>query len=364
MTSPMREPGEMQYQREAERRIRVGIVGVGSHAYRNVLPTLTYLPVSLDAVCDIDADRARVTAAQYGASRVYTSTAELYRDGDLDAVLISVSPQLHSELTCEALDAGLHVWLEKPPAMRAAQVEEMERLRGGRVVVVGFKKAFMPATRKTREIVAGSDFGRLRSLLAEYPMTIPEDGAETLRRGDYANWLANGCHPLSFMLAVGGDVDAVTVHRGRSGGGVCVLEYANGAIGNFHLADGGRLPFERYTVYGDGGHIAIENSARVSWHRGIPFSYGRTTSYAPSGDDHGTTVWEPQNSLATLENKALFTQGFYDELRYFCDCVIDGRQAAEGSLGFARDVMRVYEAALLSDGARVSVSSATSGPPV
>ena len=30
MTSPMREPGEMQYQREAERRIRVGIVGVGS----------------------------------------------------------------------------------------------------------------------------------------------------------------------------------------------------------------------------------------------------------------------------------------------------------------------------------------------
>lgn len=352
MTSPMRELGEMQYQREADARLRVGIVGVGSHAYRNLLPTLTYLPVSLDAVCDIDVDRARVTSAQYGA-HAYSSTADMYRDADLDAVLVSVSPKLHPELTCEALDAGLHVWLEKPPAMRAAQVEEIERHRGDRVVVVGFKKAFMPATRKAREIMAGPDFGRLRSLLAEYPMTIPADGADVLQRGDYANWLANGCHPLSFMLAVGGAVDAVTVHRGHSGGGVCILEYANGALGNFHLADGGRLPFERYAIYGDGGHITVENSSRVSWHRGIPFSYGRTTSYAPDGADHGTTVWEPQNSLATLENKALFTQGFYDELRYFCDCVIEGRAAVDGSLSFALDIMRVYEAALLSDGARM-----------
>ena len=356
MTPSPSSSADMQYQREANRRLRVGAVGVGSHAYRNILPTLTYLPVSLDAVCDIDADRARATAAQYGASRVYSSAADMYRDGDLDAVLISVSPQLHPELVCEALSAGLHVWLEKPPGMRASDVQDMEKRRGDRVVVVGLKKAFMPATRKTLEIIHGEDFGKLRSLLAEYPMSIPEDGAGVLERGEYTNWLANGCHPLSFMVAVGGDVEAVTVHRSRNGGGVCVLEYAIGAVGNFHLADGGRLPFERYTVYGDGGHITIENCARVSWHRGVPFTYGRTTSYAPEGMDHGTTVWEPQNSLATLENKALFTQGFYDELRYFCDCVLAGEQAKDGSLDFALRVMRVYEAALVSGGSRTPVA--------
>lgn len=358
MTWPVDDPAEMQYQREAERRLRVGIVGVGSHAYRNILPTLTYLPVSLDAVCDLDAERARATAAQYGASRVYSAAADMYRYGDLDAVLICVSPQRHPELACEALDAGLHVWLEKPPAMRAAQVEEIERHRGDRVVVVGFKKAFMPATRKTREIVSAPEFGMLRSLLAEYPMTIPEDGAGVLERGEYANWLANGCHPLSFMLAVGGAVEAVTAHRSRNGGGVVVLEFASGAMGNFHLADGGRLPFERYTVYGDGGHVTVENSSRVSWHRGIPFNYSRTANYAPGGFDHGTTVWEPQNTLATLENKALFTQGFYDELRSFCECVLLYRPAGVGSLDFALHVMRVYEAALVSEGRRVDVAPA------
>ncbi len=60
-------------------------------------------------------------------------------------------------MACQALDAGLHVWLEKPPAMRAPEVEEMIRHRKDGVVVVGFKKAFMPAAFKAREVALRSD---------------------------------------------------------------------------------------------------------------------------------------------------------------------------------------------------------------
>jgi predicted dehydrogenase len=42
----------VSYQREFEKRLKVGIVGVGSHAYRNLLPAMNFLPVSLQAVCD------------------------------------------------------------------------------------------------------------------------------------------------------------------------------------------------------------------------------------------------------------------------------------------------------------------------
>ncbi len=44
----------MSYQRQFARTLRVGVVGVGSHAYRNVLPTLHYLPVRLAALCDLN----------------------------------------------------------------------------------------------------------------------------------------------------------------------------------------------------------------------------------------------------------------------------------------------------------------------
>ena len=122
----------MSYQRDFERRLEVGVVGVGSHAYRNVLPTMTFLPVSLRAFCDVNLELARATASQYGVKATYASAREMYEKEDLDAVFLSVSPELHPGLACEAFDAGLHVWLEKPPAMRASEIGEMIRRRKDR----------------------------------------------------------------------------------------------------------------------------------------------------------------------------------------------------------------------------------------
>ena len=78
-------------------------------------------------------------------------------------------------------------------------------------------------------------------------------------------------------------------------------------------------------------------------------------SYLPEGIDGGAIVWEPQNNISTFENKALFTQGIYNEMRYFCDCIQNGEAAVTGSLEFALEVMQVYEAALLSKGDRVAL---------
>ena len=314
--------------------------------------------MSLRAVCDIDLQRARVTASQYGAESCYDNAGEMYRNEDLDAVFLCVSPKLHPELTCEAFDAGLHVWLEKPPAMRASEVEGMIRHRKDRVAVVGFKKAFMPSTQKVIEIFSTEGYGPLKTLLAEYTMSVPEDGKRILREREFTGWLANGCHSLSLMMAVGGPVSAVSVHRGQHGGGACILEYESGAVGNLHLAAGAPMsqPVERYSFFGNNCHMAIDNSHRVTLQRGIPFQYGKTTTYAPPGIDSGAVVWEPQNALATLENKALFTQGIYNEMRYFCDRVLSGGQAEMGSLEFALDIMKVYEAALLSTGDRIEIA--------
>ena len=345
----------MSYQRDFDRRIRAGIVGVGSHSYRNLLPTLTFLPVELVAVCDLNEPLARKTAAQYGAAGVYTQTAEMYRREKLDAVFICVSPQMHPTLVAEALAAGLHVWFEKPPAMRASDLEPLLAARKDRVVVCGFKKAFMPATRKVVEILGRPEYQPLRTVLGEYAMSIPAHGAEVLEKREFTNWLANGCHPLSLMIEVGGPVAAVTTHRGAHGGGVCVLEFVSGAVGNLHLAEGSPRPVERYAFYGKGVEVTIDNTWRVTMQRGIPGTYGKATTFVPEGLAHGAVVWEPQNCLATLENKALFTQGFYDEMKHFCDGVLDSRPAERGTLEFARHLMDVYEAALLSDGTRREV---------
>ena len=344
----------MNEQREFEKRLKVGLVGVGSHAYRNILPTMTFLPVSLAAICDVDVQRAKLTASQYGASAYYDDVKQMYANENLDAVFLCTPPRTFLDLACEAFDAGLNVWLEKPPGLSVSEVEEMIRYRNEKIAVVGFKKAFMPSTEKVIEVFSAKAYAPLISLLAVYPMTLPENGKQILKVFQHSNWLQNGCHPLSLLLAVGGKVSAVTVHRGGLAGGVCVLEFASGAIGNFHMADS--QPLESYSFFGNSCHVVIDSDLRVTLQRGIIPDFGRTTTYAPEGFDSGAIIWETQNCVATLENKALFKQGFYNELRYFCDCVLESTPAEKGSLEFALEVMKVYEAGLMSDGNRVEIT--------
>lgn len=343
----------MSYQREFEKRIKVGIIGVGSHCYRNILPVMNFLPVRIKAVCDVNVDAAKLTAEQYGCN-YYGNSAEMYEKEDIEAVFIVVSPKLHPKLVMEALDAGKHVWVEKPIATRAYEVEEMIAHRKDRIAVVGLKKAFMPATQKVIEIVNSPKYGNLRSILAVYHMTIPENGREQLDTKDTPNWLRNGVHPLAFLMAVGGKVSAVTAIKNSYGNGAFVMQFANGAIGNLHMSSGPQPNLENYGVYGDKWQMEI-NDTRVTLQRGIPFVYSKTSTYAPEGDDSGAVVWDTSNCLATLENKALFTQGFYNETMYFCECVLAGRKPDKGTLEFAHHMMQVYEAGLLSEGKTIYI---------
>ena len=347
----------MTYQREYAERVRVGLVGAGSHAYRNVLPALNFLPVELVAVCDPAAEAGGAAARQYGAAHHASLDAMLAAE-TLDAVLLCVGPQQHPSLAIEAFDAGLHVWMEKPAAARSADVQAMIDRRGDRVAVVGFKKTFMPATVKARELLAGPA-GALRSLLVTYPMVVPNHARDGLgAAAPDSLWLIDGCHPLSFMADIAGPAETVTVHRSARGGGACVITFADGVVGTLHLADGAprSQPFERFALFADGTTIEIDNGATVTYQRGIEFEYARTHSFAPPGTDGGAIVWRAQNALNTLENNPLFVQGLHGSLAHFCQAVLDRVPAVRGTLELAKRVVELYEAAMLSDGAAVRVA--------
>ncbi len=343
----------MSYQREFEKRIPAAVIGVGSHSYRNILPIMNFLPVKLLAVCDVNEELAEKTAAQY-ACRSFTDTNEMYRKmPEIEAVFIAVGPKLHPHLVIEALAHGKHVWVEKPISTTADEVRQiMDARKENEIVVVGLKKAFMPATVKAKEII--DTYGGLKSVLAVYHMNVPGNGEEILKNHETPNWLRNGVHPLAYMMALGGAVEEVTTIRNDEGYGAVILRFRNGVMGTLHLASGPQPNVESYAAFGTDWQLDIQDT-KISFRRGIPFVYRYTNTYAPEGFDHGTIVWDTSNCLATLENKAEFTQGFYNETRYFCDCVLENRQPDTGTLEDALEMMKVYEAALLSDGEPVKI---------
>ncbi|MDW7657937.1 MAG: Gfo/Idh/MocA family oxidoreductase [Bacillota bacterium] len=345
----------MTYQRDFDKKIRIAIIGVGSHSYRNILPVLNYLPIALCAVCDINETLAKRTAEQYNCA-YYTETAQLYaNEPQIEAVFICVGPKQHPDLVLEALHQNKHVWVEKPIAVRADQVAKMIQARGDRVVVVGLKKAFMPAAEKVREIIAHKPSGSTKSILAIYHMTMPDNGETILNQEETPNWLRNGVHPLSFMIGVCGPVDEVTAITNAQGHGAVLLKFSSGVMGTLHLASGPQPNVEYYGIYGDDFEMSVVDT-KIELRRGIPFNYSETNTYAPPGIESGTIIWQANNCLATLENKAEFTQGFYNETKYFCDCILDNCIPQFGSLEIAHEIMLVYEAGLLSKGTTMHIN--------
>lgn len=336
------------------RPLRVGLVGAGAHAHRNILPTLAFLDIELVAVADTDRQRASDTARRYGAASSFDGAGEMYRSGEIEAVLLVVSPTLHPALAVQAFEAGLDVWSEKPAAASSDQVREMIAHRGDRVCVVGYKKSFMPSAVKARELLPAGP----RSASGVYPVSLPLGVGEP--PFPVSDWLTSGCHPLSLLVSVAGPVARVAAHRSPRGGGVVVLEHRSGAVSTLHAALGAPKfqPCERYTFVGDDHSVEILNSRKVILRRPFWPDYTSDDDFAPPGLDAGSLVWEAQDTMATLQGKNVVTQGIYGGLRAFREAVRTRRDPDVGSLDFALEVTKVYEAAQMSDGASVELAAA------
>ncbi len=77
------------------------------------------------AIADQIEAAAQKVADENSIPKVYTDTAEMLADADIDAVSIIVPNKFHAPLAIQALEAGKHVFCEKPPALNAGEVQEL-----------------------------------------------------------------------------------------------------------------------------------------------------------------------------------------------------------------------------------------------
>jgi predicted dehydrogenase len=344
----------MTYNLEAQKRIRAGFIGAGGHGYRNVYPTFQYAAVDLVALADHHPDKAAGYARLFGAERWYTDHRDLLTKEKLDAVFISVGFDLqgypcYPELAIEAMRAGCHVWIEKPPAATTAEIEVMQRVsvETGKYVAVGYKKMFFPAYEKVKEIISSPSFGKPASVFMRYPLSMP--ARET--RGHQRAWsgFMDLCHPGSALHYLLGPVTEVVYQRAEKGGVAAVLRFHQGTVGLLHLSagQGATSPLERLEIIGEDANVVVDNCVHLTYYRrgGSRGSggYGRAVSYI-GPDDTAPLLWEPEFSLGQLYNKGLFMEGYVQQIDYFTNCVLASEPPIRGGLEDAWHVTRLFEA--------------------
>ena len=128
----------------------IGIVGTGNIAGGYAADAPTHPEIRLVAASDLDPARAAAFARENGI-RAHASVDELLGDDAVDIVVNLTIHQAHYEVTKRALEAGRHVYSEKPLALRSSEARELVELAAARGVRLGCSPSTFLARRSRRQ---------------------------------------------------------------------------------------------------------------------------------------------------------------------------------------------------------------------
>lgn len=142
---------------EVQGKLRVGLIGVGSHARWVHLPNLKKIPCAyLQAVHSSSGARGKNLALRFGAQYCCSDYEEILQDPEIDVVVITSYNQHHSSQALAALRAGKHVFLEKPMALTEEECRSLWHAVGetGKQLTVGFNRRFAPSYVQLKQQIA------------------------------------------------------------------------------------------------------------------------------------------------------------------------------------------------------------------
>ena len=122
------------------------------------------------AIADVNKAAAQTVADANTIPVVFDDVTAMLATADIDAVSVIVPNKFHAPLSIQALEAGKHVFCEKPPALNAAEVEQMIAAAGraGRALMFNFNNRARPESYKMMEAIADGTVGKINSAQARW----------------------------------------------------------------------------------------------------------------------------------------------------------------------------------------------------
>ncbi len=327
--------------------MRFVVVGTGSIGQRHCR-NLVALGREVTA-WDPSADRRRQATAIAGVA-VRESLEEVL-GAKPDAAVICSPPAQHVELARDALEAGAHVFVEKPIATTSLEVPGLIELAvsHGKHLAVGMNLRFLPSLRRVAALLAENRLGRVVALRAEFGGYLPDWRPGRDYRDNYAVSAAAGggilldaIHELDYLGWLFGEateVSATAAHLSALAGDTedlaeLTLRFASGVLGQVHLDYLQRAYRRNLQVIGQ--------AAVLIW------DYPTHTVTV-----HGADGARDEEDFRAAEGEA--NDMYLDEMRHFIRCVegratplVDGREALRS--------LRLVEAAKVSSHERCWVN--------
>jgi len=201
----------------SDRAMSFAIVGCGLIGRKRAAALGRVPGASLRFACDLDGARASQVAAMYEKCEAATDFGRVVSDPGVDAVIVSTLNGSLAPIALAAIEAGKHVLIEKPGALGAGELRQLEGPAAARSarVRIGYNHRFHPAIAKARELVDSGALGPLMFIRGRY--------GHGGRKGYEREWRADP------RLSGGGELIDQGVH---------LIDLASWFLGDFPAVDG------------------------------------------------------------------------------------------------------------------------------
>ena len=269
-------------------KVRIGIIGMGNMGrfHANDLLDNKVLRGELAAVGSTSPHKLEEYKEK--GVQIFGSGEEMIASGAIDALLIATPHYQHTSLGVAALEAGLHIMVEKPISAHKADAERLiaaAAARPDQVFGAMFQLRVEPRYQKIRELVQGGELGDLVRVL--WIMTdwfrseayFQSGGWRATWKGEGGGVLLNQClHQLDAMQWITGMPSQVRSHVGIGkwhdieveDDVTCYMEFANGASGAFITSSGETPGSNRFEIAGTKGRLILENDTLTLTRNEVP----------------------------------------------------------------------------------------------
>ena len=203
-------------------------------------------------LCDLSEENRERFAARFPNARMTGDFEEVLADDSVEAVVVATPVVTHFELAKQALEAGKHVLVEKPPALTGSEVEELVATaeEQGRVLMPGHLLLYHPGVIRLKELIESGELGDVLYIYGN------RQNLGQIRKDENALW-SLGVHDLSVILHLLEEEPAEAWARGESflTEGVedvvfCYLRFPSGKVAHMHLSWLDPHKMRRITVVG------------------------------------------------------------------------------------------------------------------
>ncbi len=134
---------------------QMGIIGAGNFTNAMIMPSLSKNGASVKYIASSGGLNAKTLSKKFDVQFATSDYQEILSDSEVDLVLVTTRHNQHAAMTLDCINAGKHVFVEKPLALKLEEVDEIASSaeRENKTVVVGFNRRFSPHMEKIKKVL-------------------------------------------------------------------------------------------------------------------------------------------------------------------------------------------------------------------